>query len=162
MKESGSGTISRVGDNSKSFQMQETDDKWFGAYNVSQLQDAKVGDKVEFFFESRTKDGRTFHNIRGNIKKVAVAEPTGSSSVITPNSATLPIKDITIIRQSSTTNAVKFAELMIQQGVKYDEEQLMTLIKTVRESFVTYSSLQDTEEDDKEPNEGVVALKAAQ
>ena len=122
---------------------------------------AKVGDKVEFFYESRTKDGRIFHNIKGNIKKVATAESTGSSSV-TPTSATLPTKDISIIRQSSTTNAVKVAELMIQQGGKYDEQQLMTLIKRVRANFVKYSSLQDTEEDDKEPNEGVVALKAAQ
>lgn len=162
MKESGSGTISRIGNNSKSFQMQETEDKWFGAFNMSQLQDAKVGDKVEFFYESRTKDGRTFHNISGNIKKVATAESTGSSSV-TPTSATLPTKDISIIRQSSTTNAVKVAELMIQQGEKYDEEQLMAFIKRVRQSFVKYSSLQqDAEDDDKEPNEGVVALKAAQ
>jgi len=161
MKESGSGTISRIGNNSKSFQMQETEDKWFGAFNMSQLQDAKVGDKVEFFYESRTKDGRTFHNISGNIKKVATAESTGSSSV-TPTSATLPTKDISIIRQSSTTNAVKVAELMIQQGEKYDEEQLMAFIKRVRESFVKYSSLQDTKDDDKEPNEEVVALKAAQ
>tara|TARA_B100000424_G_C22944730_1_gene502786 strand:- start:3911 stop:4396 length:486 start_codon:yes stop_codon:yes gene_type:complete len=161
MKESGSGTISRIGNNSKSFQMQETEDKWFGAFNMSQLQDAKVGDKVEFFYESRTKDGRTFHNISGNIKKVATAESTGSSSV-TPTSATLPTKDISIIRQSSTTNAVKVAELMIQQGEKYNEEQLMAFIKRVRADFVKYSSLQDTEDDDKEPNEGVVALKAAQ
>ena len=130
-------------------------------HGISQLQDAKVGDKVEFFYESRTKDGRIFHNIKGNIKKVATAESTGSSSV-TPTSATLPTKDISIIRQSSTTNAVKVAELMIQQGGKYDEQQLMTLIKRVRANFVKYSSLQDTEEDDKEPNEGVVALKAAQ
>ena len=57
---------------------------------------------------------------------------------------------------------MKVAELMIQQGGKYDEQQLMTLIKRVRANFVKYSSLQDTEEDDKEPNEGVVALKAAQ
>ncbi len=162
MKESGSGTISRVGSKGNSFQMQETEDKWFGAFNMSQLQDAKVGDKVEFFYESRNKDGRTFHNISGNIKKVATAESTTGSSSVTPISATLPTKDISIIRQSSTTNAVKFAELMIQQGKKYDEEQLMKLIKGVRESFVKYSSLQDTEDDDKEPNEGVVALKAAQ
>ena len=161
MKESGSGTISRVGAKGNSLQMQETDDKWFQTWDISQMQDAKVGDKVEFFYESRTKDGRTFHNIKGNIKKVATAEPTGSSSV-TPTSATLPTKDISIIRQSSTTNAVKVAELMIQQGGKYDEQQLMTLIKRVRANFVKYSSLQDTEEDDKEPNEGVVALKAAQ
>ena len=161
MKESGSGTISRVGAKGNSLQMQETDDKWFQTWDISQMQDAKVGDKVEFFYESRTKDGRIFHNIKGNIKKVATAESTGSSSV-TPTSATLPTKDISIIRQSSTTNAVKGAELMIQQGGKYDEQQLMTLIKRVRANFVKYSSLQDTEEDDKEPNEGVVALKAAQ
>ncbi len=161
MKESGSGTISRVGSKGNSFQLHETEDKWFGAFNMSQLQDAKAGDRVEFFYESRTKDGKTYHNISGNIKKVATAESTGSSSV-TPTSATLPTKDISIIRQSSTTNAVKVAELMIQQGGKYDEQQLMTLIKRVRANFVKYSSLQDTEEDDKEPNEGVVALKAAQ
>ena len=161
MKESGSGTISRIGAKGNSLQMQETDDKWFQTWDISQMQDAKVGDKVEFFYESRTKDGRIFHNIKGNIKKVATAESTGSSSV-TPTSATLPTKDISIIRQSSTTNAVKVAELMIQQGGKYDEQQLMTLIKRVRANFVKYSSLQDTEEDDKEPNEGVVALKAAQ
>ena len=161
MKESGSGTISRVGAKGNSLQMQETDDKWFQAWDISQLQDAKVGDKVEFFYESRTKDGRIFLNIKGNIKKVATAESTGASSV-TPPSAPLPPKDISIIRQSSTTNAVKVAELMIQQGGKYDEQQLMTLIKRVRANFVKYSSLQDTEEDDKEPNEGVVALKAAQ
>ena len=161
MKESGSGTISRIGAKGNSLQMQETDDKWFQTWDIIQMQDAKVGDKVEFFYESRTKDGRIFHNIKGNIKKVATAESTGSSSV-TPTSATLPTKDISIIRQSSTTNAVKVAELMIQQGGKYDEQQLMTLIKRVRANFVKYSSLQDTEEDDKEPNEGVVALKAAQ
>ena len=161
MKESGSGTISRIGAKGNSLQMQETDDKWFQTWDISQMQYAKVGDKVEFFYESRTKDGRIFHNIKGNIKKVATAESTGSSSV-TPTSATLPTKDISIIRQSSTTNAVKVAELMIQQGGKYDEQQLMTLIKRVRANFVKYSSLQDTEEDDKEPNEGVVALKAAQ
>ena len=161
MKESGSGTISRIGAKGNSLQMQVTDDKWFQTWDISQMQYAKVGDKVEFFYESRTKDGRIFHNIKGNIKKVATAESTGSSSV-TPTSATLPTKDISIIRQSSTTNAVKVAELMIQQGGKYDEQQLMTLIKRVRANFVKYSSLQDTEEDDKEPNEGVVALKAAQ
>ena len=161
MKESGSGTISRIGAKGNSLQMQETDDKWFQTWDISQMQDAKVGDKVEFFYESRTKDGRIFHNIKGNIKKVATAESTGSSSV-TPTSATLPTKDISIIRQSSTTNAVKVAELMIQQGGKYDEQQHMTLIKRVRANFVKYSSLQDTAEDDKEPNEGVVALKAAQ
>ena len=37
MKETAAGSISRVGQNGKSFQLVETDDKWYGAFNATQL-----------------------------------------------------------------------------------------------------------------------------
>ena len=161
MKESGSGTISRVGSNSKSFQMQETEDKWFGAFNISQLQDAKVGDKVEFFYESRTKDGRTFHNISGNIKKVATAESTGSSSV-TPTSALLPpplSRERLILRQNALTNAVNAMALVMKEGGSFSKQECLAMAK----DFERYTSGDgDDDNDEGTPNEEVVALKAAQ
>lgn len=161
MKESGSGTISRIGNNSKSFQMQETEDKWFGAFNMSQLQDAKVGDKVEFFYESRTKDGRTFHNISGNIKKVATAESTGSSSV-TPTSALLPpplSRERLILRQNALTNAVNAMALVMKEGGSFSKQECLAMAK----DFERYTSGDgDNDNDEGTPNEEVVALKAAQ
>jgi len=161
MKESGSGTISRIGNNSKSFQMQETEDKWFGAFNMSQLQDAKVGDKVEFFYESRTKDGRTFHNISGNIKKVATAESTGSSSV-TPTSALLPpplSRERLILRQNALTNAVNAMALVMKEGGSFSKQECLAMAK----DFERYTSGDgDNDNDEGTSNEEVVALKAAQ
>ena len=161
MKESGSGTISRIGNNSKSFQMQETEDKWFGAFNMSQLQDAKVGGKVEFFYESRTKDGRTFHNISGNIKKVATAESTGSSSV-TPTSALLPpplSRERLILRQNALTNAVNAMALVMKEGGSFSKQECLAMAK----DFERYTSGDgDNDNDEGTPNEEVVALKAAQ
>ncbi len=141
--------------------MQETEDKWFGAFNMSQLQDAKVGDKVEFFYESRTKDGRTFHNISGNIKKVATAESTGSSSV-TPTSALLPpplSRERLILRQNALTNAVNAMALVMKEGGSFSKEECLAMAK----DFERYTSGDgDDDNDEGTPNEEVVALKAAQ
>ena len=53
MKEQVSGTVSRIGNQNKSIQLTETDEKWYSVYNASQLVECQVGDKLEFFFESK-------------------------------------------------------------------------------------------------------------
>jgi len=103
MKETVSGSIARMGQNQKSFILQEQDGKWFGAFAVDQLQGANLGDKVQFFYESVEKNGRTFNNIKGNVSLVSKT----SASNMDEKQPSLP-RERLILRQNALTNAVNF------------------------------------------------------
>jgi hypothetical protein len=103
MKETVNGIIARMGNNQKSFILQEIEDKWFGAYAVDQLQGAGLGDKVQFFYESVEKNDRVFNNIKGNVSVVGKTPPP-IADALTPY---LP-RERLILRQNALTNAVNF------------------------------------------------------
>jgi hypothetical protein len=103
MKETVNGSIARMGNNQKSFILQEIEDKWFGAYAVDQLQGAGLGDKVQFSYESVEKNDRVFNNIKGNVSVVGKTPPP-IADALTPY---LP-RERLILRQNALTNAVNF------------------------------------------------------
>ena len=104
MKETVSGSIARMGQNQKSFILQEQDGKWFGAFAVDQLQGANLGDKVQFFYESVEKNGRTFNNIKGNVSVLGKTSPPGADALSSPSLS----REWLILRQNALTNAVNF------------------------------------------------------
>ena len=85
MRENASGRIERMGNNGKSFLLQEFEGKWFGAFNASQLSGANTGDEVSFTYTSVEKNGRTFNNINGSLTIVSssggTTPPTASGVV---------------------------------------------------------------------------------
>ena len=103
MRETVSGSIARVGQNQKSFILQEQDGKWFGAFAVDQLQGAGLGDKVQFFYESVEKGDRTFNNIKGNVSVLSKTPPPVTDAM----QPSLP-RERLILRQNALTNAVNF------------------------------------------------------
>ncbi|MFM1566070.1 MAG: hypothetical protein ACKJRP_04010 [SAR86 cluster bacterium] len=104
MKETVSGSIARMGQNQKSFILQEQDGKWFGAFAVDQLQGANLGDKVQFFYESVEKNGRTFNNIKGNVSVLGKTSPPSADALSSPSLS----REWLILRQNALTNAVNF------------------------------------------------------
>lgn len=111
-RESVSGSITRVGNNQKSFLMEETGDKWFGAFAQDQLQGAALGDKVSFFYESVEKGDRTFHNIKGNVTVVNKTPPPAKGVALGPPLS----REWLILRQNALTNAVAFVSQAPGEG----------------------------------------------
>ena len=114
MRENASGRIERMGNNGKSFLLQEFGGKWFGAFNASQLSGANTGDEVSFTYTSVEKNGRTFNNINGSLTIVSssggTTPPTASGVVAKVAKVGEPIlsRDRLILRQNALTNAVNF------------------------------------------------------
>jgi hypothetical protein len=129
MKEQVSGTVSRIGNQNKSIQLTETDEKWYSVYNASQLVECQVGDKLEFFFESKEKGDRVFNNIKGN---VTIIESSGRTP---PPVATVAGKSkqqderppVSMSRCNALTNAVAFSELLIKDGGSTDTDSVLAI-----------------------------------
>ena len=133
MKETAAGSISRVGQNGKSFQLVETDDKWYGAFNATQLEGATVGDSVSFFYESVSKGDRTFHNITGNVtRKGGASVPPGGASAMSPPLA----RERLILRQNALTNAVNAMSLLMKDGGTFSTEEVIVIAR----DFEAYTS----------------------
>ena len=133
MKETASGSISRVGQNGKSFQLVETDDKWYGAFNATQLAGATVGNSVSFFYESVSKGDRTFHNIKGNVTVSGGATvPPGGASAMSPSLS----RDRLILRQNALTNAVNAMSLIMKEGGTFSTDEVIAIAK----DFEAYTS----------------------
>jgi hypothetical protein len=101
------GTIQVLGTKGTSFKLAERPDDWFSAFNGTQLGGASVGDKVGFTYVEKTKDDRTFLNIKGN---VSVKEPGVSPSPTSSGAqhTSLPTdKDIAIARAVALKAAVE-------------------------------------------------------
>ena len=135
MKEVVSGVISRVGTNGKSFQMVETDTKWFGAFNLDQLQGAKMGDSVSFAYTSKEVGDRVYHNLQGN---VSVTESSGVTPPPTASAAGQPplVRERLILRQNALTNAVSFASLQVKDGGSIDTAAVISMAR----EFEAYTS----------------------
>jgi len=144
MKEVASGVVSRIGQNGKSFQLVETDSKWFGAFNMSQLADAQIGDKVSFAYTSKEVGDKTYHNVQGN---VTVSGGSGSTPPSSPAAAgqTSLVRDRLILRQNALTNAVKAMELEMKDGGDFSAEGVIAIAR----EFEAYTS----GDSDKKPAE---------
>ena len=101
------GTIQVLGTKGTSFKLAERPDDWFSAFNGTQLGGASVGDKVGFTYIEKTKDDRTYLNIKGN---VSVKEPGVSPSPTssgTQHTSLSTDKDIAIARAVALKAAVE-------------------------------------------------------
>ena len=145
MRENASGRIERMGNNGKSFLLQEFEGKWFGAYNASQLAGANTGDEVSFTYTSVEKNGRTFHNINGNLTIVSssggTTPPTAGGTVARIAKVGEPIlsRDRLILRQNALTNAVNFVnsqETLMNSGQAFDPVDVLK-IASVFESYTS-------------------------
>ena len=142
MRENASGRIERMGNNGKSFLLQEFEGKWFGAFNATQLSGANTGDEVSFTYTSVEKNGRTFHNINGNLAIVSssggTTPPTASGVVAKVAKVGEPIlsRDRLILRQNALTNAVNFMSLQSKDG---GVPEISDVLKTAAE-FEAYTS----------------------
>lgn len=130
MRENASGRIDRMGNNGKSFLLQEFEGRWFGAFNASQLSGANVGDEVSFTYTSVEKNDRTFHNINGNVRIVSSGgspvPPTSSGIVAKVAKVGEPIlaRDRLILRQNALTNAVNFVS---SQEISTDPAEVLKI-----------------------------------
>lgn len=63
-------SVSRTGK-----QIKLDDDNWYSAFNEKQLRGARQGDEVEFDYDAKDQGGKTFLNIKGDVRIVGGEEP---------------------------------------------------------------------------------------
>lgn len=63
-------SISRTGK-----QIKLDDENWYSAFNEKQLRGARQGDEVEFDYEAKEQGGKTFLNIKGDVRIVGGDAP---------------------------------------------------------------------------------------
>ena len=64
-------SVSRTGK-----QIKLDDDNWYSAFNEKQLRGARQGDEVEFDYDAKDQGGKTFLNIKGDVRIVGGEEPS--------------------------------------------------------------------------------------
>lgn len=110
------GTIGSMRKDRKGIQV---DGQWYAAFASSQLKDVEWKDEVEFTVDVKEKNGSTYYNIKGDVKKVgggSSSTPTmpSSSPAVMAAAAIWPqpvdARGRQIIRQNSVTNAVNYAK----------------------------------------------------
>tara|TARA_R110002126_G_scaffold13731_1_gene58999 strand:- start:6304 stop:6801 length:498 start_codon:yes stop_codon:yes gene_type:complete len=103
------GTISRLGQNGKSFMLVEKEDSWFSVFSESQLGGASIGDGVGLTYVEKEKDGKVFLNVKGNVSvKNPGISPVPAAVLLTSKQKTGEpslCKDRLILRQNALTNA---------------------------------------------------------
>jgi hypothetical protein len=133
------GTVSRVAQ--KGLQI-EGDDQWYNAnFNPEYFTEISVGDEVVFNFASKSKGGKTFHNIT---KQPEVKGSNGVSVGNTPT-ATKPAgrtgeptlhRERLILNQNALTQAVAYWHIVANGGESPTEEDIL---ETARK-FVAWTS----------------------
>lgn len=106
------------------------DGNWYGAFSASQCSGIAVGDYVSFSYQTTPPkpDGRTFNNIKGNVRKdtsKAPAAPAAKPAAGGYGQKVFPVPalhgDRSIIRQNSLGHAVEIVIHTCPGGVSYEE-----------------------------------------
>jgi len=116
---------------------------WYSVYATSQLKDIKWKDDVEFTASSTEKNGTTYYNIKGDVKKVggdtaSPAMPSSNPAVVAAAAAwpqPVDARSRTIIRQNSMGNAVAYAAKFMADGGASPED--VVAVARVFEAYCT-------------------------
>lgn len=110
------------------------DGNWYGAFSASQCSGIAVGDYVSFSYQTTPPkpDGRTFNNIKGNVRKEASKAPAAAPAASEAKPAyggygqkVFPVPalhgDRSIIRQNSLGHAVDIVVNTYKEGASAEE-----------------------------------------
>lgn len=118
-----SGQVAAVSRDNKSFKV-EGDDRWFSAFNASQLQNIQGGETVVFKVKEvhKTKasgEAAIYYNVQGNVsvKGSAVPAPSGSVAPVTMTEVgkVALARDRTIARQNAMAHAVYLVNMWCKE-----------------------------------------------
>lgn len=95
--------------------------KWYSVFSPSQLKGVEWKDEVQFNVEAKEVNGKTYHNIKGDVEKVgggssAPAMPSSNPAVVAAAAVwpqPVDARGRQIIRQNSVTNAVNYAKTFL-------------------------------------------------
>lgn len=127
------------------------DGNWYGAFSASQCSGIAVGDYVSFSYQTTPPkpDGRTFNNIKGNVRKDASKAPAAAPAASASKPAAggygqkvFPVPalhgDRSIIRQNSLARAVEIVTFV--GNPSYPAEELAEKAIEIARVFEAYSS----------------------
>lgn len=121
----------------------QVNDQWYSAFASSQLKGVEWKDDVEFMVATTEKNGNTYYNIKGDVKKVggdttAPAMPSSNPAVVAAAAAwpqPVDARSRTIIRQNSMGNAVAYAAKFMADGGASPED--VVAVARVFEAYCT-------------------------
>lgn len=131
------------------------DGNWYSAFASTQCSGVAAGDYVTFSFQvSLPKDGKTYNNIKGNVKKASAPATSAPPKSAAPASSgagyagkVFPVPalhgDRSIIRQNSLGNAVKLVDVWLRDCGSIPAMEMMKLAEMTVELaryFESYSA----------------------
>ena len=139
------GIIDKMARNGKAFTLTDDSDVWYSVFDKAQMGTANVGADVEFTFVSKDNGGRTFNNIKGNVKVINPGVGGGTSAdasgAVFAGKKTLTFGDISLSRDRciARQNACNVASnvlkgvLNTKSDVEWVKTALIDLAKVVED-----------------------------
>jgi len=123
---------------------------WYGAFAASSLSGANTGDSVKFAYQSVTKDGTVYNNIKGTVTVLGGGVPKSGPSPSAPPSggggfsrgSSFPVGPLdpsrAIIRQNALTHASRCVldSRMLPEGL--DMQSVAELVVEIARYYESY------------------------
>ena len=127
MTQTMTGTVSGLGQKGGGgFFLRDGNDIFYSCRDAAQRAGVNPGDVVTFQFDENVSNGRTFHNIQGQVtvgdqaNNAPTATPTGGASTAkAPASGGQDLRSQTIYRQNCVTNANAMLANQIAAGATF-------------------------------------------
>ena len=135
------GVVDKLAKNGKAFTLTTDSETWYSAFNASQLQDCLSGDEVSFSYATKESNGRTFYNLKGDLKVAtgSALGPQQAPQVGTPRKRGEPTlqRERLILTQNALTASVAFHAILARHdGQMPGEDDILESAK----AFVGWTS----------------------